>query len=103
MVRGTAVVFARPVFNFGGTRVLVSELGGGSINNEGKLHLESQWSILGNVAQGDYTGKLTEAGGTLAGVQTWTRPDGSGAVKRTCYIAVVPASDQFPKNPARFD
>ena len=41
--RGNEVQFARPLFNLDGTRVLGSELGEGSIEVSGKVHLTSSW------------------------------------------------------------
>jgi len=91
VIDGGNVQFARPLFNLDGTRVVGSELGRGTINADGKLHLTSEWSYLGNIAQGDYSGTLTSTGGTLTGTQTWSGPDGAGSVKRTCTAALVPA------------
>jgi hypothetical protein len=94
IIDGGSVQFARPLFNLNGGRVVGSELGSGSLGDDGKLHLTSQWGYLGNTAQGDYSGTLTPAGGTLIGTQLWTAPDGS-AVSRTCTAALVPAPKFF--------
>jgi hypothetical protein len=95
VIDGGAVQFARPLFNLEGTRAVGSELGKGTIDGEGRLHLTSEWSYLGNTAEGDYSGTLTPTGGTLTGTQTWRGADGiAPAVKRTCTAALV-AAPQF--------
>jgi hypothetical protein len=88
VIDGGNVVFARPLFNLNGTRVVGSELGKGTIDGDGRLRLTSEWSFLGNTAQGDYSGMLTANGGTLTGTQTWTGPGGA-ALKRSCTAALV--------------
>ena len=65
------VQFARPTFNLKGTRVTGSELGSGTVETDGKLHLASAW-VFGNIGfEGDYAGTLTGSGGTLSGKQSW--------------------------------
>jgi hypothetical protein len=91
VIRGSDVQFARPLFNLDGTRVVGSEMASGSIDGDGKLHLTSAWSFMGNTAQGDYSGTLTSTGGTLTGTQTWRGPDTTGQLSRTCTVALVPA------------
>jgi hypothetical protein len=91
VIDGGGVQFARPLFNLDGTRVVGSELGRGTINDDGKLHLTSEWSYLGNTAQGDYSGTLTSTGGTLTGTQTWKGADGAAPLSRSCTAALVPA------------
>jgi hypothetical protein len=91
VIDGVGVQFARPLFNLDGTRVVGSELRRGTINGDGGLHLTSEWSYLGNTAQGDYSGTLTSTGGTLVGTQTWSGPDGAVPIRRTCTAALVPA------------
>jgi hypothetical protein len=91
VIDGGNVQFARPLFNLDGTRVVGSELGRGTINGEGDLHLTSEWSYLGITAQGDYSGTLKSTGGTLVGTQTWSGPDGTVPISRTCTAALVPA------------
>jgi hypothetical protein len=98
VVDSGSVLFVRPLFNLDGTRVVGSELGRGTIN-DGKMHLTSEWSYLGNIAQGDYSGTLTSAGGTLTGTQTWRGPDGAGSVSRTCTAALVPAPKFHTESP----
>ncbi len=44
VIQGNNVQFARPLFNLNGTRVLGSELGTGTIDANGKLHLTSTWT-----------------------------------------------------------
>lgn len=86
-----SVQFARPLFNLDGTVVVGSELGNGTIDAGGMLHLTSDWSYLGNSAQGEYSGRLTPSGGTLTGTQTWRTPDGGAPLRRSCTVALVPA------------
>jgi hypothetical protein len=91
VIQGNNVLFARPLFNLNGTRVLGSELGTGTIDANGKLHLTSTWTYLGKTAVGDYSGTLTPSGGTLTGTQTWTGPQNTTPVNRACAAALVPA------------
>ena len=93
VIEGNSARFARPLFNLNGRRVVGSEMAAGTIDADGKLHLSSEWDYLGNHAQGDYSGTLTRTGGTLTGTQTWTAPQGSAPLSRTCTAALVPASD----------
>ena len=90
-VRGDDVQFARPLFDLQGTHVLGSELGAGSIDAGGKVHITSTWDIRGIVAHGDYSGTLTSSGGTLTGTQSWRMPEGD-VRSRTCHVALVPAA-----------
>jgi hypothetical protein len=92
VIKGDNVRFARPLFNLNGTRVVGTEMATGTINGDGQLHLISEWSLLGNAANGDYSGSLTKSGGTLTGKQTWTGPEGTTPVVRTCTVALVPAA-----------
>jgi hypothetical protein len=92
-IDGNSVRFARPLFYLNGTRVVGSELGSGTIDGDGRLHLSSEWSFLGNHAQGDYSGMLTRTGGTFTGTQTWSGPEGSASLSRTCTAALVRATD----------
>jgi hypothetical protein len=94
VIESGRVQFARPLFNLNGTRVVGSELGRGTLGEDGKLHLTSDWGYLGNTAQGDYGGTLTATGGTLIGTQDWTAPDGA-TISRTCTAALVPAPRFF--------
>lgn len=89
-IRGDNVQFARPLFNLSGTRVLGSELGTGTIDPGGKLHLTSEWNVRGITVRGDYSGMLTATGGTLTGMQSWRSPQGDER-SRTCQVALVPA------------
>lgn len=91
-VRGSEVQFARPLFNLRGTRVLGSELGDGSVEPSGKIHMTSTWNYYGIAVHGDYNGMLTPTSGTLTGTQSWRGPDGE-ARSRTCQIALVPAAN----------
>jgi hypothetical protein len=87
--RGGAVEFARPLFNLDGTRVLGSELGEGSIDADGKIHLTSTWPLGGVTLHGDYSGALGSDGGTLTGRQSWRSPAGA-PLSRACQLALVP-------------
>jgi hypothetical protein len=93
IIDGQKVLFARPIFRLNGQRVLGSELARGSIDEAGKLHLTSEWSLLGNTAHGDYAGTLASTGGTLTGTQTWTGPGGGTSIVRACTAALVPAPE----------
>jgi hypothetical protein len=88
-ISGGSVKFARPVFNLDGTRVFGSEIGGGSVDGDGKVHLTSSWVIRGGTAQGSYDGVLTVKGGTLTGNQSWVL--GGEPRGRQCFAAVVRA------------
>ena len=90
VIRGKEVQFARPLFNLRGTRVVGSELGAGTVDDGGTLHLRSEWTFRGNIAHADYSGTLTPSGGTLAGTQTWSSRNGGQTVTRTCTAALVP-------------
>ena len=90
IVRDGNVTFARPRFNLKGTRVLGSELGTGTVDAEGKIHLTSTFNAGGFAFDGDYTGTLTASGGTLNGKQSWHNLQGN-AGSRTCTAAFVPA------------
>lgn len=91
-VRGSEIQFARPLFNLRGTRVLGSELGDGSVDASGKVHVTSTWDYRGITVHGDYSGTLTSTGGTFSGTQTW-RGLGGEARSRTCQVALVPAAN----------
>jgi hypothetical protein len=90
LVRGGSVQFARPTFNLKGTHVTGSELGSGTIDADGKVHLTSAW-VFGNFGfQDDYSGTLSVSGGTFSGTQSWRGPDGING-SRGCNAALVPA------------
>lgn len=101
IVRGNDVQFARPIFNFNGQRVLGSELGIGTVDGGGKVHLTSSWYFRGVIYSGDYTGMLHGGGGTMSGTQSWAGPNGGGS--RTCTAALVlaPQSAQASAPPRR--
>jgi hypothetical protein len=92
VIKGDNVQFARPLFNLNGTRVVGTEMATGTLNGDGQLHLTSEWTFLGNTANGDYSGNLTKTGGTMTGKQTWTGSGGAAPVVRTCTVALVPAA-----------
>jgi len=94
-VRGGEVQFARPLFNLRGTRVLGSELGAGSVDPGGKVHVTSVWRYGGITVHGDYNGTLTPDEGTLSGTQSWRGPGGQ-ARSRTCEIALVQTANAQP-------
>src|SRR6476646_9074762 len=87
-IRGNNVQFARPLFNLNGTRVVGSELGTGTIDAQGKLHLTSNWHRFGVTFDADYNGTLTKTGGTLTGTQSW-RDGRNNSGKRNCTAAFL--------------
>lgn len=91
-IRGNQVESARPLFNLRGTRVLGSELGWGSVDDGGKVHITSTWDVRGIVVHGDYSGTITPGGGTLTGTQSW-HGQGGEPRSRTCQAALVPAAN----------
>jgi hypothetical protein len=95
-VKGESAHFARPLYNLDGSRVVGNELAGSKIDANGRLHLTSRWSYLGNTSNAEYSGTLTPTGGTLLGTQTWTGPGGGEPVRRTRTVAVVPANAKTP-------
>src|SRR5579872_6070103 len=99
IVTGTTVIAARPIFNRDGTRVVGSEIAGGSMNSDGTLHLRSTWAAAGATFKGNYNGTLHATGGTITGTEEWRRlPANSGQISRTCYGAYVrsPVGPQAP-------
>jgi hypothetical protein len=91
VVHDNSVQFARPLFNLNGTRVVGTELAAGTIDDNGTVHLRSDWSFLGNTAEANYTGTISAAGGTLTGNQNWKGQDGQSQLSRPCAAAFVPA------------
>ena len=90
IVAGSTVVAARPVFNRNGSQVVGTEIATGSLNADGSLHLTSAWIAAGASFKGSYSGTLTTTGGTLTGIEAWTRsPANGGNASRTCYGAYV--------------
>jgi len=87
-IRGSNVQFARPLFNLDGTRVIGSELGTGTIDPQGNLHLKSNWYRFGVTFDADYSGALTKTGGTFSGTQSW-RDGKNNSGKRACTAALV--------------
>jgi hypothetical protein len=87
-IRGSNVQFARPIFNWNGSQVVGSELGTGTVDAEGKLHLTSGWLIGGMTFQSDYSGALTKTSGTFSGIQSW-RDGRNNSGKRDCAAALV--------------
>ena len=51
VVRGNSVQFARPTFNPDGTRVTGSELGSGTLDADGKVHLTSEWVSAASISR----------------------------------------------------
>jgi hypothetical protein len=88
VVRNETVQFARPLFNWNGTRVVGSELGTGTIDPQGNLHLSSRWDNRGVIFQGEYNGTLAATGGTLSGTQSWRGGEGIEG-HRNCTAALV--------------
>jgi hypothetical protein len=87
-IRGNNVQFARPLFNLDGTRVIGSELGAGTIDAQGKIHLTSNWYRFGVTFDADYSGALTNTGGTFSGTQSW-RDGRNNNGKRNCTAAFL--------------
>jgi len=86
------ILYARPLFDPQGTRVLGSELGTGSVDSTGKIELTATWNVRGLVVKADYSGLLTSGGGTLTGTQTWQGPAGATG-SRACHIALAAAPE----------
>ncbi len=80
-VDGRAVRLTRPLLDLDGHRIGI-EVARGAIDRDGELRLPSRWSLLGNVAHGDYRG-------TLTGTQTWVGRSGGDPVVRGCTVALV--------------
>jgi hypothetical protein len=87
-IRGSNVQFARPLFNLTGARVIGSELGSGTIDAQGKLHLTSTWHRFGVTFEADYSGALTKTSGTFSGTQSW-RDGRNNSGKRNCTAAFL--------------
>ena len=87
VVTGKTVLFARPIFNPPGTRVVGSELGTGTVEDNGALKLTSSWSAGRFSYQGNYSGTISAKTGTLSGTQAWTTPRGNET--RGCTVAFV--------------
>jgi hypothetical protein len=90
LISGTDARFGRPLFNLKGTRVTGTELASGTIDAAGKVHLASEYVVLGFAVNGAYDGTIGAHGGTLTGTQSWRWPDGNSG-SRTCVAALVPA------------
>jgi hypothetical protein len=93
-ISGNTANFARPVFNLDGSRVMGSEIGSGTVDGGGKLHLVSNWVTNGATAQATYDGVLSVKGGTLTGTQSWVL--GGEPHARQCFAAVVRARTDPP-------
>ena len=85
VVTGKSVMFARPVFDRLGNRVVGSELGTGTVEDNGALKLTSSWSAGVFSYQGAYAGTINGKTGALTGTQAWTMPRGKQT--RDCMIA----------------
>jgi hypothetical protein len=90
LITGTDIRFGRPLFNLNGTRVIGTEMAAGTIDAAGKVHLASDYVVLGFAVHGAYDGSIGEHGGTLTGTQSWRWRDGNPG-SRTCVAALVPA------------
>lgn len=90
LVAGKDVRFGRPLFNLRGIRVTGTELASGTVDDGGKLHMASDYVVLGFAVHGDYEGTIGAHGGTFTGTQSWQWPDGRRG-SRTCVAALVPA------------
>ena len=89
-VAGKTAIAARPIFNKNGTRVVGSEIATGTVGDDGKVELVSNWKGGRSSYQGSYGGMLTGKGGTLTGTQAWTMPEGQRE-SRSCTLAVIQA------------
>jgi hypothetical protein len=58
IVHGTNAEFARPVFGLKGGRVIGSELGSGTVDADGKIHVTATRVFLGQTVQSEYSGTL---------------------------------------------
>jgi hypothetical protein len=90
IVSGKDIRFGRPLFDLQGTRVTGTELASGTVDDIGKVHLTSDYVVLGFGVHGAYDGTIAEHGGTFIGTQSWQWPDGRQG-SRTCTAAFVPA------------
>lgn len=97
VVTGTTVIAARPIFNRDGSRVVGSEIATGTLGADGAVHLTSAWHAAGGGFKGNYSGTLSESGGTLTGTQVWRRsPGNDGNIPRTCYGAYAKGPPEGP-------
>ena len=87
IITGKSAVFARPIFNRFGTRVIGNELAAGTIDDDGALTLTSKWSAGAFSFAGAYGGSIRGHVGTLIGTQTWKGPGGEES--RGCTVAFV--------------
>jgi hypothetical protein len=87
IVNGKTAVFARPVFNRVGARVLGSELATGTVEDNGSIKLTSKWSLGPFGYEGNYSGIINGKLGTLTGTQAWHTP--RGTEMRGCTVAFV--------------
>jgi hypothetical protein len=87
VIRNGNVEFSRPLLNRNATRVIGNEMGSGTIDADGNVHLTSTWYNAGVIFHADYSGKLTPSGGTFMGTQTWHGAGLNGS--RTCTAALV--------------
>src|SRR5215471_17325667 len=97
VIRNGNVEFARPLLNWNGTRLIGNEMAYGTTDPDGKIHLTSTWYNGGILFHADYSGTLTQSGGTFTGTQTWHSPRGLNG-SRTCTAALVQlaATNQSP-------
>ena len=89
-ISGKTAVFARPVFNRNGTRVVGSELATGTVEDNGTLQAKSEWSAAGFGYQGSYSGAIKDKVGTLTGTQAWKTQGGTET--RNCTVAFAQRS-----------
>jgi len=91
IIRGSEVIFARPIFNANG-RVIGTEIGSGTLEADGKLHVTATWEDGGWGFTGEYGGTLAPAGGALTGTEAWHAPNGTTDM-RSCTAALVAAHE----------
>jgi hypothetical protein len=93
-VTGNTAKFARPIFTLDGGRVVGSEVGSGSLDQDGTLHLVSNWVSNNTAFEAKYDGVITPKGGVLSGVQSWVL--GGEPHARPCFAAIVKARVEPP-------
>jgi hypothetical protein len=99
VIRNGNVEFARPLLNRFGTRVIGNEIAHGTTDPDGKIHLTSTWRN-GGIFHAEYSGTLTESGGTFTGTQIWRGPRGQNG-SRTCTAAFVQLAATDQSSPQR--
>jgi hypothetical protein len=85
VVRNGRVVASAPMFDIDGKKELTATVATGTLNAEGAFHVGVTVFIGDASAHVDYTGTLDGDGGTLKGMQVWSRATaGESGPTRTC-------------------